>query len=794
MDLIAVLHHPRDEYAAGIVSAAVVRSFTSAQVRLVHYSELSAHPRAAVFVNPSDDEYDLFAQMIDRGAKALILGNMGPRWADKLGLVSRKSALMERTWAEATPDPSEPYNASPAKIVYDQKYSFARAAVLRSRYLARYDFTDEWNNMGYGRITCDGGPWSVARLLSQADGDPMAELKHESGEIICAYATVHEFPNASALWVNRPVGPVDSLEWRLVERFFGDHRSEDLICLPYLSEIPCGYQGAVSPRLDCDQAVAAARPLLELYSAVGIPLSLAALTGLQLGPEDFALLREVVAIGGSVASHSAHHYENWGGCYEVAYNEAVESKRWLEEFVPSEKPIRYAVSPFHQNPPYALKALADAGYKGVVGGIIHNDPELILGRAGRLPFIEPPMVSHTQQCMLHGDCTARYGGAVEPYLESFDNHLAAGAIFGYLDHPFSEEYQYGWSSEEARLDAHQAYSVCQNYGVFCGRVREGGFLQKMSPPGLSLIKSEISFGNCCKYRMLNRDELLKGAQGKDGILPLLTDRIDGELLDAAGDRLKIVANYAVGFNNIDVPACTERKIPATNTPGVLTGTTADMAMTLLLTVARKVVPADAYARAGKYEGWGPLLFLGADVHHKTLGVMGFGRIGYALAKRAAGFEMKILYHDVSRVDAELEKQVGATYVDQAELLAESDFVSLHVPLTPETRRLISDAEFEAMKSTAYLINTSRGEVVDEKALVRALKGKQIAGAGLDVFEREPVVEPELTEMDNVVLLPHIASASVETRTKMGLVAAENLTAVLLENRKPPNCLNPEVYS
>jgi glyoxylate reductase len=321
------------------------------------------------------------------------------------------------------------------------------------------------------------------------------------------------------------------------------------------------------------------------------------------------------------------------------------------------------------------------------------------------------------------------------------------------------------------------------------------FVTRLLPEGAMKVLNENFDVQCNPYdRVLSRQELLEGVKDKDGILPLLTDRIDDELLDAAGPQLKIVANYAVGYNNIDVPACTRHKIPATNTPGVLTDTTADLAMILLLAVARKIVPADAYARAGKYQGWAPLLFVGTDVHHKTLGIMGFGRIGFALAKRAAGFDMKIIYHDAMRANPELEKQVGAKFVDKDTLLAQSDFISLHVPLSPETHHLMSSAELAAMKNAAFLINTSRGEVVDEKALVKALQQGQIAGAGLDVFEFEPAIEKELTVMDNVVIVPHIASASIETRTKMGLVAAENLIALLIKGQKPPNCLNPEVFS
>ena len=210
-------------------------------------------------------------------------------------------------------------------------------------------------------------------------------------------------------------------------------------------------------------------------------------------------------------------------------------------------------------------------------------------------------------------------------------------------------------------------------------------------------------------------------KGRDGLLPLLTDRIDGEVMEAAGRQLQVIANYAVGFNNIDVPAATARKIAVTNTPGVLTDTTADLTLALILGVARRLVEGDQYTRAGKYEGWAPLLFLGADVHHKTLGLMGFGRIGYAVAKRALGFDMRVLYHDNRRADPELERQVQAQYVDRDTLLREADFVSIHVPLTPETTRFMSTREFSLMKPTAYIVNTARGEVIDEEALVEALK-------------------------------------------------------------------------
>jgi len=294
-------------------------------------------------------------------------------------------------------------------------------------------------------------------------------------------------------------------------------------------------------------------------------------------------------------------------------------------------------------------------------------------------------------------------------------------------------------------------------------------------------------------RVMTRPEILAAIKGKAGLLPLLTDRVDGELMDAAGPQLRVIANYAVGYNNIDVVAATARKIPVSNTPGVLTDTTADLAMALLLAVARRVVEADVYARAGKFQGWAPLLFLGSDVHHKTLGLLGLGRIGSAVARRAAGFEMRVLYHDPRRLDSGEEKRLNVRYADQDTVLRESDFVSLHVPLTPETRHLIGPAQLAQMKPTSFLINTSRGEVVDEAALAHALRTGRIGGAALDVFEREPEIEPALRGLPNVVIVPHIASASIETRTRMGLIAAENLAAALVRGERPPNCVNPEVF-
>ncbi|MBI3923195.1 MAG: D-glycerate dehydrogenase [Armatimonadetes bacterium] len=290
-------------------------------------------------------------------------------------------------------------------------------------------------------------------------------------------------------------------------------------------------------------------------------------------------------------------------------------------------------------------------------------------------------------------------------------------------------------------------------------------------------------------RVATRRELKDGVQWCDCLLCLLTDRIDAELMDW-NPGLLIIANYAVGFNNIDVTAATERRIPVTNTPGVLTETSADLAWALLMACARRVAEGDAMMRSGKFKGWGPLMLLGRDVYGKTLGLVGLGRIGYAMAKRAQGFDMRVLYTSPRRVDERLEKSVGAQYVDLRTILKESDFVSLHPYLDESTRHLIGERELKLMKSTAFLINTSRGPVVDENALVMALQEGWIAGAGLDVFEEEPKMAPGLAQCRNAVIVPHIASATIETRTAMGVIAASNIIAHL-QGRRPPTIVNPE---
>ncbi len=285
-------------------------------------------------------------------------------------------------------------------------------------------------------------------------------------------------------------------------------------------------------------------------------------------------------------------------------------------------------------------------------------------------------------------------------------------------------------------------------------------------------------------------DLLARLADKDGLICQLTDRIDAALMDAV-PNVRVVSNVAVGFDNIDIPAATERGVIVTNTPGVLTDTTADLAFALILGAGRRLGESERYLRAGRFRQWRIDLLTGWDIWGSTLGVLGMGRIGQAVARRGRGFNMRVLYYDPLRQSEDLERELGIEYVSKDELLAQADFLSLHCALTAETHHLIGADELSAMKSTSVLVNTSRGPVVDEAALADALESGVIAAAGLDVFEHEPEVHPKLLRLENALIVPHIASASIATRTRMCVMAAENVVAGLAGHR-PPNIVNPEV--
>lgn len=323
-------------------------------------------------------------------------------------------------------------------------------------------------------------------------------------------------------------------------------------------------------------------------------------------------------------------------------------------------------------------------------------------------------------------------------------------------------------------------------------MRSKVFVTRLIPSsGLEMLRAECDVEVWEDELPPPRNLLLEKARTHDALLTLLTDKVDGELLDT-NPGLRVVANMAVGFDNVDVPAATARGVPIGNTPGVLTDTTADFAFTLLMSAARRVVEGVDYVRAAKWKTWGPMLLMGPDVHHATLGIIGFGRIGQGMAKRAKGFDMRILYHDVYR-RRDLEESMGVTYADLDTVYREADFISLHTDLNASTLHMINDAAFAKMKPNAVIINTARGPIIDPEALARALSEKRIGAAALDVTEPEPIpMDSPLLKLANCIVVPHLASASIATRTKMSQMAAANILAGL-KGERLPTCVNPEVY-
>jgi lactate dehydrogenase-like 2-hydroxyacid dehydrogenase len=315
--------------------------------------------------------------------------------------------------------------------------------------------------------------------------------------------------------------------------------------------------------------------------------------------------------------------------------------------------------------------------------------------------------------------------------------------------------------------------------------------KRVFPEAVALLKEHAEVDYTNSDDVLSPEELIERSRGKQGIVGQLNDQFSAAQIERL-EGVRVISNVAVGFDNVDLDAATRKGILITNTPDVLTDTTADLTFALLLAAARRIVEGHRFVHSGEWRRWAIDLLAGHDVHHKTLGIVGMGRIGQAVARRAGGFSMRILYHDAHRASEQIEKDLGLEFVEMQRLLRESDFVSLHVPLSEATRHLIGAPELRQMKSSAILVNASRGPVVDEAALAEALSEGWIAGAGLDVFEREPEVHPRLLELDNAVLAPHIGSATIDTRLKMSMLAAENCVAAL-EGRRPPNLVNVSVW-
>ncbi|MCJ2513413.1 MAG: D-glycerate dehydrogenase [Candidatus Thermoplasmatota archaeon] len=315
--------------------------------------------------------------------------------------------------------------------------------------------------------------------------------------------------------------------------------------------------------------------------------------------------------------------------------------------------------------------------------------------------------------------------------------------------------------------------------------------RKIPKQGLDLLLKQGYKIEINKYnRALTKNEIINGLKNKDGLLCLLTDNIDKDIIESES-KLKMIANYAVGYDNIDIEAATEKRIPVSNTPDVLTDTTAEMAWALLLSVSRRIVEGDQYTRSGKFGGWDPMLMLGQDISNKTLGILGTGRIGASFALKSKGFKMNILYFD-EKINGKLEKELNAKKVGKSELIKKSDFISIHLPLNKSTFHFIGLKELKNMKNNAILINTSRGAIINEEALAKALKENWIFGAGLDVYENEPVLNSKLLVLNNIIIQPHSASATFKTRSNMAIIAAKNMIEGL-NGKIPTNCVNKQIF-
>lgn len=435
-----------------IVASALVRSFTRGQVRRV--DDVAALPSdrgtVVVVVSPDDSVADALQRLARGGAKVVLTGALGPRLAELAGIEAFAVPAALDDAATCAPAPVHGQSESRAALVYAND-GLGAASPLRCRRFLRFDFADEWNNLGYGRIGVGAGPWSIATLARGAATTVAAVVI--DGAAVGAAVTLCDRPQSAVLWFARPVAAVDGQDWAVVEAFISAHRAGELPCRPFLRGVPHGVAAAVTMRLDCDEDIASARPLFELYAARRRPLSLAVMTGQPEAPEHLALIADVRAAGGAVLSHSATHAVNWGGSAEAAEHEARLSKHWLESRV-SGLTVRNAVSPFHQTPRYVPAALARAGLSGLACGSIAWDPEFLMARAGVPPFAPDSMVAHTQGCMLHGDCVPADGDPLAVYAEAFRLAVASGEVFGYLDHPFSARYCYGWRDEESRLGMH----------------------------------------------------------------------------------------------------------------------------------------------------------------------------------------------------------------------------------------------------------------------------------------------------------------------------------------------------
>ena len=466
--------------AGGVVEAALKRSFTSTLVQTCAFSQFLTYSydknfACWVLVDPPDIWGPAILAALRARTKIILLGR----------IPSSLSTFLQVQLSELPEDVSDAARCLPAQrgqasesaacILY-QNLPEPCLPHLNRRPFARFDFADEWNNLGYGAIRADGSIWSICQVVQVPQQSLLAEIDL-CGKLLSAYAGLWDFSDSSLLWFNRPVGPVDSYEWRLLEHFLVHYRHNQLPCWPLLSEVPYGFDVAVTMRLDCDEDVESARELNSLYQQLGVPFSLALHTSILSDSRHHRLPQEVQRRGGAILSHTATHTPNWGGDYAAAFSEGHRSAEVISAIL-GEAP-RYAVSPFHHTPEYARAGLVDAGYYGCIGGIIHNDPDFLMARAGVPPRGVSGFIGHSQQCMLHGDCLLEGPDPLSMYKAAFDSAKAGKSFFGYLDHPFSERYAYGWQGETERSAMHyQFVDYMKQTGnvLFCNQDQAMDFL------------------------------------------------------------------------------------------------------------------------------------------------------------------------------------------------------------------------------------------------------------------------------------------------------------------------------
>lgn len=435
--------HGSNKIALEIVKTAILRS---------HPVFSSDDPEIFIFISPDEHEDKHIQKLLGENKKVIVFGKISDALAAILGLEIDYSKIIEQKKAIVCLDQQQSHNTSEYYLGY-QDHQLTANVPYEKRYFARFDFMDEWNNHGYGRIGVDGDIWSINQCMKTTTAVSLADAYDELG-YVSVMVCVRDFDIASVLHINREVGFVDGLDWTIIENFITRYRHDVLPSAPLMHDMPYGIQAVASPRLDCDQSVISTKPLVDLYKSNSITLSLAISTGIGLCEEEISYLNGYYSNDGALLSHTVNHFFDWGDCYSTVFNEAKGSKEWLESNVTNLESLHYAISPFHTNKPYSIEALADAGYRGFISGIIHNDPEYLMAVSGQVPFTTKNIVSHSQQCMLHGDCFHRSGNSIAQYTEAFDLYHKAGKMFGYLDHPFGS-YDYGWESEEERLHAHQ---------------------------------------------------------------------------------------------------------------------------------------------------------------------------------------------------------------------------------------------------------------------------------------------------------------------------------------------------